>query len=173
MELCKQEPEHLESRLREVTSEAIRSIMSVQGSSVTQIPRAFGDIANPLEPLPLLSWQNVDFGGDGGYEKSSRGKTTTLRRPKLESVQRYPPDGSQAHVASLHPYKQPLQGTVISSLPPYRRLGAITQTANSVDIVQVLTAEDWRKLFGEDRRLHWGPAPKQMRAVCWTCVGIS
>ena len=61
VELCRQEPHELETRLRAATAEAIRSIMSMQGSSVAQLPRAFGDIEHPLEPLPLLNWQNTDF----------------------------------------------------------------------------------------------------------------
>ena len=125
VELCKQEPELLESRLREATSEAIRSILSVQESSVAQISRASGDLAHPLEPLPLLHWQNVDFGGDGGFEKTAKGKTSSLQRPKLDSVPRYPTEGLQPDLATLHPYKKPLQGTVISSLPAYRRLGPV------------------------------------------------
>ena len=72
VELCTQQPELLESRLREATTEVIRSIMSIQGASVAQLPRAFGDACNPLEPLPLLQWQNDHFRGDGGFESTSK-----------------------------------------------------------------------------------------------------
>ena len=58
VELCRQEPHELETRLRAATAEAICSITSIQGASVAQLPRAFGDIEHPLEPLPLLNWQN-------------------------------------------------------------------------------------------------------------------
>ena len=61
VELCRQEPHELETRLRAATAEAIRSIISIQGTSVAQLPRAFGDIEHPLEPLPLLNWQNNDL----------------------------------------------------------------------------------------------------------------
>ena len=40
VELCRQEPHELETRLRAATAEAIRSIMSIQGTSVAQLPRA-------------------------------------------------------------------------------------------------------------------------------------
>ena len=123
VELCKQEPHELETRLRAATAEVIRSIMSIQGSSVSQLPRAFGDVENPLEPLPFLQWQNIDFGGDGGFEKTTQGHVSSLRRPMLQSVQRYPSEAPQSEDGKLHPYKQPLQGTVISSLPAYRRMG--------------------------------------------------
>ena len=98
MELCKQQPDVLEVRLREATTEAIRSIMSIQGTSVAQASRSFDVAATPLEPTPFLDWQNIDFGGDGGFEKTSKGKVSSLKRPKLDSVQRYPtevsdPDG--------------------------------------------------------------------------------
>ena len=150
VELCKQEPELLESRLREATSEAIRSILSVQESSVAQISRAFGDLGHPFEPLPLLHWQNVDFGGDGGFEKTTKGKTSSLQRPKLDSVPRYPTEGLQPEVATLHPYKKPLQGTVISSLPAYRRLGSVAETSAGLQLVRVVSSDEWRKLFSND-----------------------
>ncbi len=150
VELCKQEPELLESRLRDATSEAIRSILSVQGSSVAQMPRAFGDIAHPLEPLPLLNFQNVDFGGDGGFEKTTKGKTSSLQRPKLHSVQRYPTDGPQPDLPPVQPYKQPLRGTTISSLPKYRRLGPVAETSTGLQLVRVVSPEEWRELFGQD-----------------------
>ena len=66
VELCRQEPRELETCLRAATAEAIRSIMIIQGTSVAQMPRAFGDIEHPLEPLPLLNRQNHDSAGDGG-----------------------------------------------------------------------------------------------------------
>ena len=47
VELCRQEPHELETRLRAATAEAIRSIMSIQGASVAQLPRVFGDIESP------------------------------------------------------------------------------------------------------------------------------
>ena len=95
MELCKQEPQELESRLRAATAEVIRSIMSIQGTSVAQLPRAFGDIEHPLDPLPLLRWQNRDFGGHGGFEKTTKGDVSSLRRPTLQSVERYPAEVQQ------------------------------------------------------------------------------
>ena len=110
MELCKQEPAVLESRLRDATAEAIRSIMSIQGSSVAQIPRAFRDVARPLEPLPLLGWRNIDFGGDGGFEQTTQGQTTLMKRPLMETMKRYPRDGSAEHATPQHPFKQPFDG---------------------------------------------------------------
>ncbi len=90
VELCKQEPHELETRRRAATAEVIRSIMSMQGTSVEQLPRAFGDVEHPLAPLPLLYWQNNDVGGDGGFERTTKGHVSSLRRPTLHSVQRYP-----------------------------------------------------------------------------------
>ena len=119
MELCRQEPHELEIRLRAATAEAIRSIMSIQGASVAQLPRAFGDVQNPLELVPLLNWQNNEFAGDGELEKNTKGTVSSLRRPLLQSVKRYPPEVPQTDTPKLHPYKQPLQGTVISSLPAF------------------------------------------------------
>ena len=72
VELCKQQPDVLEDRLREATTEAIRSIMSIQGTSVAQVSRSFDAAAAPLEPLPFLDWQNIDFGGDGGSKRRRR-----------------------------------------------------------------------------------------------------
>ena len=150
VQLCQREPELLESRLSEATSEAIRSIMSMQGSSVAQIPRAFGDLEHPLEPLPLLHWQNNDFGGDGDFEKTTKGEKSCVRRPKLESVQCYPCELPESDGGKLHPYKQPLRGTVISSLPSYRRMGAIAQTGGGLELGETLSAADWRRRYGED-----------------------
>ena len=90
VELCRQEPHELEIRLRAATAEAIRSIMSIQGASVAQLPRAFGDVRNPLEPVPLLNWQNNQFAGDGELEKNTKGNVSSLRRPLLQSVKCYP-----------------------------------------------------------------------------------
>ena len=117
VELCAQQPELLESRLREATTEVIRSIMSIQGASVAQLPRAFGDACNPLEPLPFLQRQNDHSRGDGGLERTTKGAISCLKRPKLDSVKRYPSDVPQADGSQLHPYKQRLQGSAISSLP--------------------------------------------------------
>ena len=82
MELCTQQPELLESRLREATTEVIRSIMSIQGASVAQLPRAFGDACNPLEPLPFLQWQNDHFRGDGGFENTTKRGHILLETPE-------------------------------------------------------------------------------------------
>ena len=82
VELCTQQPELLESRLREATTEVLRSIMSIQGASVAQLPRAFGDVCNPLEPLPFLQWQNDHFRGDGGFENTTKGAISCLKTPE-------------------------------------------------------------------------------------------
>ena len=150
VELCEQQPDALEDRLREATAEAIRSIMSIQGTSVAQLSRSFDDAAAPLEPLPFLDWQNIDFGGDGGFEKTSKGKVSSLKRPKLDSVQRYPTEVSQPDGARVHPYKQRLKGTTISSLPGYRRTGALSEASGQLQVVQTLSASEWQRFFSND-----------------------
>ena len=140
VELCRQEPPELESRLQAATAEAIRSIKRSQGSSVAQLPRAFGDVENPLELVPFLRWQNVDFGGDGGWEKTTQGDVSSLRRPLLQSVQRDPSEAPHTDGGELHPYKQPLPGTVISSLPAYRRMGTLAQSIDGVRLIGAMTA---------------------------------
>ena len=148
VELCKQEPVLLEARLKELMSEIVRSIMSLQQSSVAQLPRAFAELEVPLEPLPLLHWQNADFGGDGGFERTSKGSVSALCRPKLNSVQRYPQEVEQP--ASADPYKTRLTGTAISSLPSYRRLGAIKLTPEGVLVVQGMSPAEWKNHFAGD-----------------------
>ena len=150
VELCRQEPHELETRLRAATAESIRSIMSIQGTPVAQLPRSFGDIEQPLEPLPLLNWQNNDFGGDGGLERTTKGAVSSLRRPTLHSVKCYPPEVPQTDITKLHPYKQPLTGTVISSLPAYRRMGTIAQRTEGAQIIGAMSVATWRRLYGHD-----------------------
>ena len=120
---------------------------------MAQLPRSFGEVDKPLEPLPLLHWQNIYFGGDGGFEKTTKGTTSSMKRPLLESVQRYPSETPSSDGKTLHPYKQPLKGTVISSLPQYRRMGAICQTVDSSSVsVSSSSPAEWRKSFCKDAR---------------------
>ena len=152
VELCRQEPHELETRLRAATAEAIRSIMSIQGASAAQLPRAFGDIEHPLEPLPLLNWQNTDYGGDGGFERTTKGAVSSLRRPTLQSVKSYPPEVPEIDITKLNFYKHPLQGTVVSSLPAYRRIGPIAQRNEGAQIICAMPAATWRQLYCQDAR---------------------
>ena len=124
--------------------------MSIQGTSVAQVSRSFDDAAAPLEPLPFLDWQNIDFGGDGGFEKTSKGKVSSLKRPKLDSVQRYPTEVSQPDGVRVHPYKQRLKGTTINSLPGYRRMGALSEASGQLQVVQTLPASEWQRFFSND-----------------------
>ena len=65
--------------------------------------------------------------------------------------------------------KQPLQGTVVSSLPDYRRMGTIATNDEGAHVIGAISSEAWRRLFCEDARnlvlrciLHaCGPS-------CWT-----
>ena len=100
----------MESCVRDATAEAIRSIVSIQGSSVAQIPRAFGDVDPPLEPLPLVGWRNIDVGGKCGFEQSTQAQTTSLKRTLMGTANRYPRgDRSAEDATRLHPFKQPLK----------------------------------------------------------------
>ena len=76
-----------------------------------------------------------------------------MKRPLLESVQRYPPETASSEGKTLHPYKQPLKGSVISSVPQYRRIGAITVTVDASGVsVSSPSGIEWRNRFCMDAR---------------------
>ncbi len=102
--------------------------------------------------LPLLEAQNLrgEFYGDGGQEENPDGTAFEVRRPLMETVSRYPPEHEDAAIAEKHPYKRPLRGTVLSSLPKYRRSGKPSGEAEArIPIVDV-SPEEWRSRFTED-----------------------
>ena len=50
----------------------------------------------------------------------------------------------------IHAYKQPLAGTVVSSLPAYRRMGTIAQRTEGAQIIGAMCAATWRRLYCQD-----------------------
>ena len=122
--------------------------------------------------LPLLEAQNLrgEFYGDGGQEENPDGTAFEVRRPLMETVSRYPPEHEDAAIAEKHPYKRPLRGTVLSSLPKYRRLGKLSGEAEArIPIVDV-SPEEWRSRFTEDA---WNLTLRTILHACgpscWKC----
>ena len=85
-------------------------------------------------------------------EKNTKGNVSSLRRPLLQSVKCYPPEVPQTDMTKQHAYNQPLKGTVVSSLPTYRRTSTIAQRAEGVHLIGALSVATWRRLYCEDAR---------------------
>ncbi len=106
----------------------------------------------PADALPLLEGQNRrgGFFGDGGQEEDDDGTAFEPRRPRMETVAHYPPEHEDPQVAGKHPYKRPLRGTVLSSLPKYRKLGKLFGEAQASLPIVDISPEEWRSLFTDD-----------------------
>ena len=79
-----------------------------------------------------------------------------MRRPFLSTVTRYPPDGPQV---SGEPVSEPakghsqrLTGTTLSSLPLYRRMGTLRESAQGCELMRPISPADYRRAFCEDAR---------------------
>ena len=78
------------------------------------------------------------------------GTVSSLKRPTLQSVKSYPPEVPETDITKLNFYKHPLQGTVVSSLPAYRRIGTIAQRNEGAQIICAMPAATWRRLYCQD-----------------------
>ncbi len=137
---------------------------------MAQLPRLFRDV-QPADALPLLEGQNRraglrgegGFRGDGGREEDDDGTAFEPRRPLMETVARYPPEHEDPQVAGKHPYKRPLRGTVLSSLPKYRKLGKLFGEARARLPIVDISPEEWRSLFTDDA---WNLTLRAIRHAC-------